>query len=241
MSKIVLAIDCSQRMSLLALSVDGVVHERRFEANSAEPRERFWDELRALHADAGITAAQLTAIAVATGPGGFTGLRVSISFAQTVAFALGIPIVALPSPIVFAASHAKRAASTADCWLVALASKHGGASVTRVEHCAKNCARGRFIEVSSQWSDAELFAQWCAQLGHRGALLADEHLDPLLLAQSQLLSLICQPIVTDATALIDLARAALAAGEAVDPATVLPRYAREPEAVTNWRARHPSR
>lgn len=236
MNDVVLAVDCSQRMSLLALSVAGVVHERRFEANSAEPRERFWDELRALHAHAGVTAAQLTALAVATGPGGFTGLRVSISFAQSVAFARAIPVVALGSPLVFAASHAARAATTVDSWLVALASKNGGASLARVERGAA----GRFIEVCSQWGDAELFAQWCTQLGHGGVLLADEHLDPLLVAHAELLALRRESIVTDAHALIDLARAALIAGEAVDPATVLPRYAREPEAVTNWRARHPS-
>jgi len=40
---------------------------------------------------------QLTTVAVATGPGSFTGLRVGVSFGLGLAMGLGIPIVALPT------------------------------------------------------------------------------------------------------------------------------------------------
>src|SRR6266851_9204694 len=39
----------------------------------------------------------LTAVAVATGPGSFTGLRVGVSFGLGLAIGLGIPIIPLPS------------------------------------------------------------------------------------------------------------------------------------------------
>jgi tRNA threonylcarbamoyladenosine biosynthesis protein TsaB len=41
--------------------------------------------------------AEVTAIAVGSGPGSFTGLRVAMALAKGVAFALGRPIVAVPS------------------------------------------------------------------------------------------------------------------------------------------------
>ena len=44
-----------------------------------------------------IKGSRLTAVAVATGPGSFTGLRVGVSFGLGLAIGLGIPIIPLPS------------------------------------------------------------------------------------------------------------------------------------------------
>jgi len=48
-----------------------------------------------LLASRGATMAQLTALAVATGPGSFNGARVAVTSAKSLAFALGLPVVAL--------------------------------------------------------------------------------------------------------------------------------------------------
>jgi tRNA threonylcarbamoyl adenosine modification protein YeaZ len=45
----------------------------------------------------GVTLAGATAIAVGTGPGSFTGLRVSMALAKGLAYGLGRPIVGVPS------------------------------------------------------------------------------------------------------------------------------------------------
>ena len=43
-----------------------------------------------------VTPKQLTKIVVCSGPGSFTGIRVGISLAQALGFALGIPMAAIP-------------------------------------------------------------------------------------------------------------------------------------------------
>jgi tRNA threonylcarbamoyladenosine biosynthesis protein TsaB len=53
--------------------------------------------LLALLAGAGGDVTSVSAIAVGTGPGSFTGLRVAMSVGKGLAFALGIPIVGVPS------------------------------------------------------------------------------------------------------------------------------------------------
>lgn len=85
----ILVIDTSSAQSALALidPSDGVIHEERHASGrSFDLPARY----RAL-AD----GALLTTVAVATGPGSFTGLRVGVSFGLGLAIGLRIPIVPL--------------------------------------------------------------------------------------------------------------------------------------------------
>ncbi len=50
-----------------------------------------------LLASRGATMTQLTALAVATGPGSFNGARVAVTTAKSLAFALRLPVVAIPT------------------------------------------------------------------------------------------------------------------------------------------------
>ena len=47
--------------------------------------------------EGGVALAEVRLICVAVGPGSFTGLRVGVTFAKTLAFAVGAEAVAVPS------------------------------------------------------------------------------------------------------------------------------------------------
>jgi hypothetical protein len=59
--------------------------------------EELVPQIDTLLREVGIAPASLGAVAVGTGPGGFTGLRVGLATAKALVDALGIPFVALPS------------------------------------------------------------------------------------------------------------------------------------------------
>lgn len=73
-----------------AVAVEGWTSGRR-QGHELLPR------LLALLAANGVSLADLSAVAVGAGPGSFTGLRVGMGVAKGLAFALGRPIVAVPS------------------------------------------------------------------------------------------------------------------------------------------------
>lgn len=87
-----LAFELATEACSVALWVDGEVHERfgiapRRHAELALP----WAD--AVLAEAGITRAQLDAVAVGRGPGAFTGVRLAIAIGQGIALALDRPVL----------------------------------------------------------------------------------------------------------------------------------------------------
>jgi len=80
-----------------ALLLDGerVLAQRRVGANQA--LEAGLSAIAELFAEGGSAARSLDRLAVGIGPGGFTGLRVAMSYAKALAFAWQIPLVGLSS------------------------------------------------------------------------------------------------------------------------------------------------
>lgn len=100
-----LAFETATEACSVALYLDGEVIERheiapRLHAEYALP----WAEQ--LLADAGISRAQLDAIAISRGPGAFTGVRLAIALAQGIALALDRPVLAVSTLQVIATQAA---------------------------------------------------------------------------------------------------------------------------------------
>ena len=70
---------------------EGLVGELRFR-HRMRLSERLLPGIEALREQVGISLGHLEGIAVSTGPGSFTGLRIGVTTAKTLAWALGVPV-----------------------------------------------------------------------------------------------------------------------------------------------------
>jgi len=90
----IIAIETATAACSAALYIDGEISERHVLA----PREHallILPMIDALLAEAGMPVGALDAIAYGRGPGSFTGVRIAASVVQGIAFAAGLPVVAV--------------------------------------------------------------------------------------------------------------------------------------------------
>lgn len=93
----VLAIDTATAHVSVAVGSGGVVLAETTLESGRKHAEHLAPTIRSLTSACGIEVAQLSAIGVGIGPGLFTGLRVGITTAKVMGFALRIPVVGIPS------------------------------------------------------------------------------------------------------------------------------------------------
>ena len=89
---LILALDTSTSAIGVAVLAPGAEPVVRVDVDARAHAEKLAPLVRDALAAAGATPAQLTGIAVGTGPGPFTGLRVGLVTALTLGAALGIPV-----------------------------------------------------------------------------------------------------------------------------------------------------
>lgn len=173
--------------------------------------------VQTLCAQAGVKPAEIARIAVGVGPGGYTALRIAATTAKVLADTIGCAVVPVPAVRVAAGRIAPEKRPAA----VALASKGERA------WCAI---------VGEDGTIEELGVVEAAGMLERGprALFGDAHLPGSFRAGCAGARIEVCPVVLDARDCI----AAAARCPAVDPMDLGPIYAREPDAVTQWRARH---
>ncbi len=87
----ILALDTSSEHCSAALLLDGDVRQR-LELAGQRHSQLLLPMVRSLLAEAGLALGALDGIAVAVGPGSFTGLRIAVSAAQGLAFGAELPV-----------------------------------------------------------------------------------------------------------------------------------------------------
>ena len=88
----ILALETTDRVASVALLTDYGCREKRIES-PLRHEETVMPAVDELLAEAGVSPAQLTAVAVDVGPGSFTGVRIGVCHGNAMALALDLPIV----------------------------------------------------------------------------------------------------------------------------------------------------
>jgi tRNA threonylcarbamoyladenosine biosynthesis protein TsaB len=88
-----LAVDCATNACSAALWLDGAAGPRRFRPMRRGHAEALLPMVRAVMDEAGVVFADLCAIAVTTGPGAFTGIRIGLAAARGFALAAELPLI----------------------------------------------------------------------------------------------------------------------------------------------------
>jgi tRNA threonylcarbamoyladenosine biosynthesis protein TsaB len=95
---LILALDTSTEMASIALyrPIDGVIAEQTW-LSGREQTTQLLPTLEKLMALVGASTNDIGGIAVATGPGSFSGVRIGLSNAKSMAYALQVPVWGVPT------------------------------------------------------------------------------------------------------------------------------------------------
>lgn len=219
-----LLLETSQQPGVVALSVgDRLVGEVRLDEARRHARDLVPAAKRLLE-QAGLRARQLDGVVVGLGPGSYTGLRVGVMSAKTLAFAVKCPLVGVET---FAAI-AHQAPRQADRLAVLADAQQGKVYIQEFSRSGD-----RWIPTSEL--GIRLFDDWAKDL--RGELwLTGPGLE-------RLGDLAGQPLAPRldwtprADSLLALGLASFHAGRRDDPFALEPLYLRPSSAEENWRKR----
>lgn len=104
----ILLIETSSKNCSVGLSVDGqLVHHLEMSSDGYIHAEKLHSFIQEVLQHSDTTMQQLDAVAVSKGPGSYTGLRIGVSAAKGLCFALNIPLIALDTTWMLA-WHAKQ-------------------------------------------------------------------------------------------------------------------------------------
>lgn len=218
MSDLLLVLDTATRTPVLALAdmTGGVSAERRWESRHRHG-ERLLQELDALLAELGRAPRDIGGVAVGTGPGSFTGLRIGLATAKVLAHSLGVPLVGLSTTraLALAAGQLGKVAVT----LPAGAADRYVHRFTVADDGAEEFAPPSLVATADAFAEAVDGAQIVA---------VDFDADDIDEGARRLGRLALEAL---AAALAEEGAAALAAGRTDDVATLVPAYVALPRGI----------
>ena len=234
---VAIAIECSQRSASVALSLEG---GPILEESLADPPRSGDDLLPALDRlarRAKIEPSDISLVAVSTGPGSFTGIRIAVTVARTLALTRSAHVVGIPSALValHSAAYSPGVQSEMDAGkpvLAILAVKGNDFWATEARRLD-----GHSWELTAPPGIRDAAEQ---EVAHLAALLADQFLPGELRAKTESAGVAVLSLAPRASACLALAHAHRMRYGPDDPAALLPLYPRRPEAVRLWEARQQS-
>ena len=230
-----LAIELSQREGGVAVVGEEIEPTVVPVTGGRREKDELLPAVRCVLQSAGVSVKDLGTVAVDVGPGGFTGLRISIAAGQMLAEIAGASIVGIPGAEVAASSTpAVRERALVGTILVIAAIRNGTAWATRLQRLAPG----------ADWRPVgrPILAAGPPQ-GHFDLVLADEHLEPAWRSHFESQEIEIVEPVHSAGGLADLLRRSMPGSPpdswhvSRDAATLRPIYPREPEAVRLWKNR----
>jgi tRNA threonylcarbamoyladenosine biosynthesis protein TsaB len=198
-------------------------------------------------AAAGVARDELGGIAVGLGPGSYTGVRIAVTIAKTLAWAWGVPLAGVSSleALALGASGAARADGTADGarreWIAPLMDARRGQVYTALFAAGPDGAWERLAD-----DGIRLMREWADELAERAEdaegpavacirFVGDPSLHMPVLEQLKArlegrVRVDIEPTVMEGRAVALLGIRRLAAGEADDPHALVPNYTQLAEA-----------
>ena len=251
---LLLALDTSTNQSSIALcSEDELYHEYTWRSKNNHSVELL-RYIQRIVAESHITMQQLDAIAVATGPGSFNGVRVALATAKTFAFALKKPLVGVSTLDIIAAQQqhwhgpvctvleAGRSELYAACYAFDEQHSEHGDSSYRMQRLSdyllltpKQLALAVQEQVDKQFGvpgERQLPpVLFCGEISEASRQSLHTHMQKSGLLLSNLLS------TRKASTLALLALERLREGKEDDPLALEPMYLRRPSITTSTRTR----
>jgi tRNA threonylcarbamoyladenosine biosynthesis protein TsaB len=226
----VLALDTTSRDGSVALLRDDTVVVARPGDARVSHAERIPADLRAILADAGLALHAVDVFAVATGPGGFTGLRIGLAAVQGAALALDRPTAGVPSLDALAWDVLDRMpeAATAGAWMDASRGEVFAAAFTRPSAATPPGWPLTPCAPATAASPAATLAAWRAQVPAGTTIAAA--CQPAAAAEASAAGYVMTPPAEHLAAVVGrLAWRLHQLGRTGPPATLAPEYVRRPD------------
>jgi len=229
----VLGIEAATPVASVAVATEGKILSERMINNQRTHSVNLLPMIRDTLIDCGIDRQELSGIAVSIGPGSFTGLRIGMSTAKTLAQVLNLPVAGIPTLDVLAYPLSGLAGLI--CPVLNARKSELYAAVYSWENGCQVCLKPAFAAGAKQL--AELLLPYRQQVTFLGDGLPEYKAEiSNLLGDLARFAPECISFPRGAV-VAEIGLAKITAGDSESPMDLLPEYVRKSEAEIKWQER----
>lgn len=232
---IVLALDTTTRGGSAAVTDDERVLAVVRGDDARTHGERMPAEMARALSEAGVDRARIDVLAVATGPGAFTGLRIGLASMQGLAMTLNRPVIGVSALDALAEQTASTEVELIVPWMDA---QRGDVFATLIDRASRSV-----IEPPTASSPGALLESWAAHLSTRSAIFIGDAAmrDADLITRQRDAQWVVRAPEPLAPQIAQLAFRKVFNGESGSPHALEPIYVRRPDAEIERERRQPDR